>query len=185
MVGFENRTFLGKGGYEKVLRLARKLNRIQDKGKLCIIPFGDIQEAIRDNCRPENRVVLYRRMMYRIAEEVAKLLGCKALVTGESLGQVASQTLENLAAVSAVVTTSVFRPLIGNDKLDIIQKAKEIGTYEISIEPHQDCCSIFMPQNPATKAKIFFLENDETKFPFQKFIQESLEKIEFLELDKL
>jgi len=182
---FENRTFLGKGGYEKVLRLARKLNFIQGKGKLCVIPFGDIQEAIRDSCRPENRVVLYRRMMYRIAEEVAKRLGCQALVTGESLGQVASQTLENLAAVSAIVTKSVFRPLIGMDKLDIIKTAKEIGTYKISIEPQQDCCSIFMPQNPTTKAKISFLENDETKFPFQIFFKEALEKIEYLELDKL
>ncbi len=182
---FENRAFLGKGGYEKVLRLAKRLNGVQDKGKLCVVPFGDIQEAIRDCCRPENRVVLYRRMMYRISEEVARRLGYQALVTGESLGQVASQTLENLAAVSAVVNTSVFRPLIGMDKLDIIRKAEEIGTYEISIEPHQDCCSIFMPPNPATKAKIRLLEDDETKFPFQNLAQEAMENLEWLELDKL
>ena len=182
---FENRAFLGKGGYDKVLRLAKKLNHFQDKGKLCVVPFGDIQMAIRDQCRPENRVVLYRRMMYRISEEVAKRLGYKALVTGESLGQVASQTLENLAAVSHIVQTSVFRPLIGMDKLDIIRKAEEIDTYEISIEPHQDCCSVFMPPNPATKAKIRLLEDDETKFPFQNLAQEAMENMEWVELDKL
>lgn len=182
---FENRSFLGKGGYEKVLRLAKTLNRFQDKGKLCVIPFGDIQMAIRDQCRSENRVVLYRRMMYRISEAVAKRFGYQALVTGESLGQVASQTLENLAAVSTVVQTSVFRPLIGMDKLDIIRKAEEIETYEISIEPHQDCCSVFMPPNPATKAKIPLLEDDETKYPFQSLAQEAMENMEWVELDKL
>lgn len=182
---FENRAFLGKGGYDKVLRLAKKLNRFQDKGKLCVIPFGDIQMEIRDRCRPENRVVLYRRMMYRISEEVARRFRYKALVTGESLGQVASQTLENLAAVSNIVQTSVFRPLIGMDKLDIIQKAEEIGTYEISIEPHQDCCSVFMPPNPATKAKIPLLEDDETKFPFQSLAEKAMADMEWVELDKL
>ncbi len=182
---FENRTFLGKGGYEKVLRLAKTLNRFQDKGKLCVIPFGDIQMAIRDQCRPENRVVLYRRMMYRISEYVSRQFGYQALITGESLGQVASQTLENLAAVSDVVKTSVFRPLIGMDKLDIIRKAEEIGTYEISIEPHQDCCSVFMPPNPATKAKGPLLEDDETKFPFQRLAEEAIEKMEWVELDEL
>ncbi len=179
---FENRAFLGRGGYEKVLRLAKTLNHFQDKGKLCVIPFGDIQMAIRDQCRPENRVALYRRMMYRISEEVAKQSGCKALITGESLAQVASQTLENLAAVSTVVKTSVFRPLIGMDKLDIIRKAEEIGTYEISIEPHQDCCSVFMPPNPATKAKIPLLEDDETKFDFENLAQEAIKSLEWVEL---
>jgi thiamine biosynthesis protein ThiI len=182
---FENRAFLGKGGFEKVLRLAKLLNRFQDNSRLCVVPFGDIQMAIRDNCRAENRVVLYRRMMYRIAEYLSKKLGYKALITGESLGQVASQTLENLAAVSDVVKSSVFRPLIGMDKIDIIGRAQEIGTYEISIEPHLDCCSIFMPPNPATKVKIPILEDDETRFDYQGLMKEAMENLEWIELEKL
>ncbi|MEE9259308.1 MAG: tRNA uracil 4-sulfurtransferase ThiI [Nitrospinaceae bacterium] len=182
---FDNQTFLGRGGYDKVVRLAKITNRYQGGGRLYVVPFQDIQVAIRDSCRPENRVVLYRRMMYRIAHAVAEKNSCLALVTGESLGQVASQTLENLAAVSCVVPVSVFRPLIGMDKKQIIVEAKKIETYDISIEPQPDCCSVFMPDRPSIRAKIEILENDETSYPWQDLMRDVLEKIEVVELDGL
>ena len=141
---FDNRTFLGRGGYDKVVRLAHTLNRFQGGGKLYVVSFQDIQVAIRDHCTDSNRVVLYRRMMYRIAHALAELKNYQGLVTGESVGQVASQTLKNLMAVSCVVPMSVLRPLIGMNKQEIITHAKQIGTYDISIEPQPDCCSVFM-----------------------------------------
>ena len=180
---FENLPFLGRAGRDKVVRLARRVNSFQGGGTLYLVPFEEIQNAIRDQCRPRNRVVLYRRMMYRIAQVVAKKSGCLALVTGESLGQVASQTLENLLAVSSVVSTSVFRPLIGMDKLEIIEEARRIDTYETSIESQPDCCSVFMPPNPATRAKMSELEDDESRYPLHELINRAVEKIEVLELD--
>jgi len=174
---------MGRGGLDKVVRLTEKLSQYQRKGRLFVVPFEDIQVAIRDYCRPPNRVVLYRRMMYRIAEEVAKRKKYRGLVTGESLGQVASQTLENLNAVSHVVSMSVFRPLIGMDKLEIIQAAKELETFEISIEPQPDCCSVFMPPNPATKSRIRDLEEDESKYPWKELMEESIEKMQTMDLE--
>lgn len=180
---FDNQPFLGRGGLDKVLKLSKILNRYQSRGRVYVVPFQDIQVAIRDHCTPENRVVLYRRLMYRIGLKVAQKNKCLALVTGESLGQVASQTLENLAAVSCVVPMSVFRPLIGMDKQEIIAQARKIGTYEISIEPAPDCCSVFMPSRPATKSRIDRLERDETKFPWQDLMQEALDNTEVIDLD--
>ncbi len=184
-VFFDNQPFLGRGGYDKVLILAKKINHFQTRGTLFVVPFQDVQAAIRDHCNEENRVVLYRRMMYRIAAEIADRQGSLALVTGESLGQVASQTLENLAAVSCVTSVSVFRPLIGMNKESIISRAKEIGTYETSIEPQPDCCSIFMPKNPATRSKIPFLERDEEKIPWKELCDDALAKVEIIKVDDL
>jgi tRNA uracil 4-sulfurtransferase len=181
---FDNQPFLGRGGHDKVLKLGKILNRYQARGKVYVVPFQDIQVAIRDHCSPENRVVLYRRMMYRIGQAMAEKTNCLGLVTGESLGQVASQTLENLAAVSCVVTTSVFRPLIGLDKQYIIAEAKKIATYPISIEPQPDCCSVFMPSRPATRSKKSKLERDESSFPWKELMQEALDKTELIQLDR-
>ena len=179
---FDNQPFLGRGGLDKVIKLSNILNRYQSRGKVYVVPFQDIQVAIRDHCTPANRVVLYRRMMYRIGQRVAEKIKCLALVTGESLGQVASQTLENLAAVSSVVPISVFRPLIGMDKQEIITQARKIGTYETSIEPSPDCCSVFMPSRPATKSRMDKLERDETLFPWQDLMQEAMDKTEVIHL---
>ena len=184
-VFFDNQPFLGRGGYDKVLSLAKKINHFQTRGTLFVVPFQDVQAAIRDHCNEENRVVLYRRMMYRIAGEIAGRYSFMALVTGESLGQVASQTLENLAAVSCVTSVSVFRPLIGMNKESIISRAKEIGTYETSIEPQPDCCSVFMPKNPATRSKIPFLERDEEKIPWKELCDDALAKMEIIKVDDL
>lgn len=121
-------------------------------GRVYSMPFGGLQRTIASECPPDLRVVLYRRLMVRIAEAVAQVEGARALVTGESLGQVASQTLDNVAAIDAAATMAVLRPLIGSDKSEIIAEARRLGTYDISIRPHEDCCTLFMPRNPATHA---------------------------------
>ena len=182
---FDNRTFLGRGGYDKVVRLAQILNRFQGGGKLYVVPFQDIQVAIRDHCTDSNRVVLYRRMMYRIAHVLAELKNCQGLVTGESVGQVASQTLKNLMAVSCVVPMSVLRPLIGMNKQEIISHAKQIGTYSISIELQPDCCSVFMPDHPGTGCKIKYLEADERRYPWEELMSSALDSMETINLDDL
>jgi len=182
---FDNRTFLGRGGYDKVVRLAHILNRFQGGGKLYVISFQDIQLAIRDRCTDSNRVVLYRRMMYRIAHALAELKNYQGLVTGESVGQVASQTLKNLMAVSCVIPMSVLRPLIGMNKQEIIMHAKQIGTYDISIEPQPDCCSVFMPNHPGTSCKIKYLEADERLYPWKKLMSSALGSMETIDLDDL
>lgn len=182
---FDNRTFLGRGGYDKVVRLAQILNRFQGGGKLYVVSFQDIQVAIRDHCTDSNRVVLYRRMMYRIAHALAELKNCQGLVTGESVGQVASQTLKNLMAVSCVVPMSILRPLIGMNKQEIITHAKQIGTYDISIEPQPDCCSVFMPDRPGTSCKIKYLEADERLYPWEELMSSALDSMETIDLDDL
>lgn len=184
-VFFDNQPFLGRGGYEKVLKLSKIINRFQGRAKLFVVPFQDIQVAIRDHCREENRVVLYRRMMYRIADAIAKQYEMPGLVTGESLGQVASQTLENLAAVTCVTSMNVFRPLIGMNKEGIIKQAKEIGTYDVSIEPQPDCCSVFMPASPVTRGKIPILENDEERILIKELQEQALENLEIIKVDCL
>ena len=184
-VFFDNQPFLGRGGYEKVLKLSKIINRYQSRAKLFVLPFQDIQVAIRDHCREENRVVLYRRMMYRIADTIAKQYKMPGLVTGESLGQVASQTLENLAAVTCVTSINIFRPLIGMNKEGIIKRAKEIGTYEVSIEPQPDCCAVFMPSSPVTRGKIPILENDEEKFMWKELQEQALANMETIQVDYL
>ena len=184
-VFFDNRTFLGRGGYDKVVRLAHTLNRFQGGGKLYVVSFQDIQVAIRDHCTDSNRVVLYRRMMYRIAHALAELKNYQGLVTGESVGQVASQTLKNLMAVSCVVPMSILRPLIGMNKQEIITHAKQIGTYDISIEPQSDCCSVFMPNHPSTSCKMKYLEADERLYPWEELMSSALDSMETIDLDDL
>jgi thiamine biosynthesis protein ThiI len=184
-VYFDNQPFLGRGGYDKVLKLSKIVNGYQGRAKLFVVPFQDIQVAIRDNCREENRIVLYRRMMYRIANEIARQYEMLGLVTGESLGQVASQTLENLAAVTCVTSMNIFRPLIAMNKEVIIKHAKKIETYDVSIEPQPDCCSIFMPDSPVTRGKIYILKNDEEKYPGEVLKKEALRDMETISVDFL
>ena len=117
-------------------------------GRLYVVPFGDCQREISLACPSDLRVIMYRRVMYAVTERLAAIEGAKAIVTGESLGQVASQTLENIMAVNEVVSLPVFRPLIGSDKQEIIARAKDIGTYDISTQDAPDCCTLFMPRRP-------------------------------------
>ncbi|MDO8916042.1 MAG: tRNA uracil 4-sulfurtransferase ThiI [Coriobacteriia bacterium] len=137
-----------------VYDIAKMLSPYGGIGRVYAIPFGELQREIALACPPHLRVLLYRRLMVRVAEAIASVEGAKALVTGESLGQVASQTLDNIAVVDAVATLPVLRPLAGSDKDEIITEARRLGTYEISIRTHEDCCTLFMPRNPATHASV-------------------------------
>ncbi|MDD5306704.1 MAG: tRNA 4-thiouridine(8) synthase ThiI [Deltaproteobacteria bacterium] len=143
--------YTGDGARDKVVDLARVLARRQGPLRLFVVPFARVQEALRDNAPGDYLVVLYRRAMLRIACRLAKREGLPALVTGESLGQVASQTLANIAAIEDAASLPVLRPLIGFDKLETVGLARTIGTYDISIRPHMDCCSLFVPPHPITK----------------------------------
>lgn len=148
-------------------------------GRIYTVPFGNYQKAIASACPPNLRIVLYRRLMFRVAQGIARIEKAKALVTGESLGQVASQTLENIAAVNAVVDLPVLRPLIGSDKLEIIDVAKRIGTFEISSRPADDCCTLFMPRSPETHARISDCESAETLVPIDEWVTEILENLSY------
>lgn len=139
---------------DKVTELARILTRYQFKTRLLLVPFGEAQQTIVASCPAPLRVVLYRRFMVRIAEALAERNRAKALVTGESLGQVASQTLDNIAAIDEVANMPILRPLIGMDKDEITREARRIGTFEVSTLPDQDCCQLFVPRSPATAATV-------------------------------
>lgn len=153
LVHFHSHPLVDRTTQEKAHDLAEILTRWQYKTRLHLVPLAPIQQEIRLECPEPMRVVLYRRFMVRIAERIARARGCGALVTGESLGQVASQTLENLATVDAVADLPVLRPLVGTDKQEIIEKAVRIGTYDVSVRPDQDCCQLFVPPKPATKTR--------------------------------
>ncbi|MFQ5603928.1 MAG: tRNA uracil 4-sulfurtransferase ThiI [bacterium] len=149
---FHSQPFTSKASQENTERLVQILNRYQLRSKIYFLPFIDIQKEIMARAPSDLRVLLYRRYMVRIAAMIAKIEKATALVTGENVGQVASQTLSNIRVVGEVTSLPILRPLAGFDKEEIIQKAKEIGTFDISVEPYEDCCSLFVPQNPATKA---------------------------------
>jgi thiamine biosynthesis protein ThiI len=150
-VHFHSVPYLSDASQVKVRALVERLVRHQLAARLWLVPFGEIQREVVLAVPPPLRVVVYRRLMARIAERLASRAGALALVTGESLGQVASQTLENLGRVDEVVDCPILRPLIGTDKEEIIREARALGTYEISIEPDQDCCSLFVPAHPETR----------------------------------
>lgn len=139
---------------DKVRELARVLVRAQYQLRLFLVPFGETQQTIVASCPASLRVILYRRFMIRVAEALGARYKVKALVTGESVGQVASQTLDNMATVDAAASGPIFRPLVGMDKDEIMSEARRIGTYDISILPDQDCCQIFVPRHPAVAAKV-------------------------------
>lgn len=150
-------------------------------GRLYVIPFGDCQREISIACPSDLRVIMYRRVMYGVAERIAQLEGAKALVTGESLGQVASQTLENIMAVNEVVDIPVFRPLIGSDKQEIIARAEQIGTYDISTQTAPDCCTLFMPRRPETHAKLDEVHAAWEMFDHEAMIQQLVDAAEYID----
>jgi thiamine biosynthesis protein ThiI len=154
-VHFHSAPYLDKTSQEKVRQLVTHLTRHQFYSRLYMVPFGEIQRQIVAAAPRPLRVILYRRMMLRIAEQIARREKAKALVTGESLGQVASQTLENLAVIEEAARLPILRPLIGMDKQEIIDQARKIGTFEISTIADQDCCQLFVPPHPETKARSF------------------------------
>lgn len=145
---------------------------------LHIIPFTEIQKAIYDNCREDYCITIMRRMMYRITEQVAKQLNALAILNGENVGQVASQTLESMATIEDVVRTPVIRPLATFDKQDIVDVSRKIGTYDISIRPYEDCCTVFVPKHPQIKPSLKQAEIEENKIAFNEMINTAVEKRE-------
>jgi thiamine biosynthesis protein ThiI len=154
LVHFHSYPILSRASQEKVREIAALLTRYQLRSRLLLVPFGPLQQQVLLAVRPELRVVVYRRLMLRIAEQLARRWRARALVTGEVIGQVASQTLENLTTIANATTMEVLRPLVGMDKDEIIAQAQELGTFPISIIPDQDCCQLFTPRHPATRASL-------------------------------
>jgi tRNA uracil 4-sulfurtransferase len=177
-VHFSGRPLVSRASEEKVHELVQTLTAYQYESPLYVIPFGEIQREIVLNTPAPFRVVLYRRMMIRIAEQLAKKAQCWGLVTGDSLGQVASQTPENLSVVEEAAELPILRPLIGMDKLEITDEAKRIGTYETSIEPDEDCCNLFTPPHPSTKTRIDELRHVERALDLTALVKQGLEKAE-------
>lgn len=177
-VHFHGVPFLDGTSRTKAADLARALTRFQYQSRLYLVPFGEIQREVVVGAPAPLRVVLYRRLMGRIAEQIARREHAKALVTGESLGQVASQTLDNLAVIEEAVGMPVLRPLVGSDKEEIVQQARELRTYEISIIPDQDCCRLFVPQHPATVSTVEEVRAAEANLNIEKLVQMGLDQVE-------
>jgi len=181
-VHFHSSPYLDKTSQEKVKELVKILTRHQFFSRLYLVPFGEIQRQIVTAVMRPLRVVLYRRMMVRIAEAVAAKETAAALVTGESLAQVASQTLQNLTVIEKAATLPILRPLVGMDKQEIIDQARRMGTFEISTLPDQDCCQLFVPQHPDTKASLIEVEKAESRLDLPALIQLGAENAEMKEI---
>jgi thiamine biosynthesis protein ThiI len=180
-IHFHGHPFVTRASAEKAEELAQRLTRHQYYSRLYLVPFGDIQRQIVLSAPAPLRIVLYRRLMVRIAEELGRSNKCWALVTGDSLGQVASQTAGNITVIDEATTLPFLRPLIGMDKSEITEQAQKIGTYETSIEPDQDCCRLFMPPNPATQAKLEDVRRAESRLDVYGLVKQALEKVELRE----
>ena len=174
-VHFHSVPYQDKTSQEKVRQLVQLLTRHQFTSRLYMVPFAEIQRQIVAAVARPLRVVLYRRMMLRIAEAIARQEKAKALITGESLGQVASQTLDNMAVIQQAARLPILRPLVGMDKQEIIDQARRIGTFEVSSVPDQDCCQLFVPKHPATKARFIDVEEDETKLDVKDLLRFGME----------
>jgi len=176
-VHFSGRPQTSDASERLVFELGDVLAHTGGLARIYVVPFGDLQKEIALASPPDLRVLLYRRLMIRVAEKIARVERAKALVTGESLGQVASQTLENIAAVDEAATLPVLRPLIGSDKLEIIADAERIGTYEISITDHADCCTLFMPRTPETHAKLHAVLDAWDALPHERMVDAALRSL--------
>ena len=174
--------FTSNQAKDKVVELARLLTPFTGSLRLHIINFTEIQLQIRDHCPEDMITIVMRRMMMRIAEKLAEKYHCKALVTGESLGQVASQTLEALCTTDSVVERPVFRPLIGLDKDDTVQIARRIGTFETSILPYEDCCTVFVAKHPKTHPSLLHASDAENNLAIEELVNIGLQDIEVIEL---
>ncbi len=181
-VHFASPPYTSELAHDKVVRLLKKVSEYAGRIKMVTVNLTHLQEEIRDHCPEELHTVILRRFMLRAAQEVAKAEGCGALITGESLGQVASQTMQAIACTDAVAQMPVFRPLIGSDKSEIVKVASRIGTYDISIEPYEDCCTIFTPKHPRTKPILHFVEDGEKAIDGEALLQEALEQVETLHI---
>jgi thiamine biosynthesis protein ThiI len=183
-VHFHSYPILSRASQEKARELVTLLTKWQHRSRLYLVPFGEIQQQVVLSVPGPMRVVVYRRLMLRIAERIARQRHCQALVTGDVVGQVASQTLENLAVVGNVATLPLLRPLVGMDKDEIMAEAEKLGSYPISIIPDQDCCTLFTPRNPMTRSKLHEVEAAELNLPIEELVaravaEAAVEEFEF------
>jgi thiamine biosynthesis protein ThiI len=169
-VHFHSYPILSRASQEKVREIAALLTTYQLRSRLVLVPFGELQQQVLLAVPAELRVVVYRRLMMRIAEKLARRWRARALVTGEVIGQVASQTLENMTSIAAATTLEILRPLVGMDKDEITEQAERLGTYAISIIPDQDCCQLFTPRHPATRARREEIERAEGALPIAAMV---------------
>ena len=176
-VHFHSYPYVTQDSVDQVKQLVGVLTHYQFDSKLYVIPFGEVQQEIVAKTPPSFRVILYRRLMVRVAETIAHRENSQALVTGESVGQVASQTLRNIRIIDSVAELPIFRPLIGMDKEEIIDTARKIGTYDISRQPYDDCCSFLTPRSPATWADPEAVQEAESKLEILKLVSMCLEKM--------
>jgi tRNA uracil 4-sulfurtransferase len=174
-IHFHSYPILSRASQEKVREIVELLTRYQLKSRLMLVPFGDLQQQVVLAVPPELRVVIYRRLMLRIAERIARRWHARALVTGEVIGQVASQTLENMTTIADATTLEVLRPLVGMDKDEIAGEAQRIGTFPISIIPDQDCCTLFTPRHPATRARVADAAQAEQALPIEAMVAAAVE----------
>ncbi len=179
-VHFHSYPYTNKASYENVKSIVEKLNEYQFGSKVFFVPFVDVQKEVSAKCDSSYRVVLYRRFMLKIAERIAKREGAKALVTGDSLAQVASQTLDNMSVISESVSMPILRPLVGENKEDIIELSETIETYQFSSQPYEDCCSLFLPKHPETHADIKKVLELEKNLDVEKMINDAISKIEIV-----
>ena len=179
-VHFHSFPYTNKESQEKAKQIAKELSHYSLRTKIYLVPFADVQRHIMVDTPLDTRVILYRRYMMRLAERIARHEKARVLVTGDSVGQVASQTIENIDVISRAVPMPILRPLIGDDKIEIVELARRIGTYEISILPDQDCCSLFVPKHPETKANLSEIENSETRLDLADVMKAALDSAEVL-----
>ncbi len=168
---------------EKVLELARIVSRYTGPMKVIVVPFTDIQLAIMQNCREELSTILLRRSMMRLSERIARRNNCSALITGESVGQVASQTVQAIYCTdNAVANMPVYRPLIGMDKMETVEIARKIGTFETSIQPYEDCCTVFTPKHPKTRPNLQEVLDEEARYEYEKLEETALNNVEIVNI---
>ena len=177
-VHFASPPYTSERAKSKVLDLLRTVSDYSGRILCYVVPFTRIQESIRQHCREEYFTVIMRRLMMRIAASIAQSESCAALITGESAGQVASQTVEAIACTDAVSPMPVLRPLIGMDKEDIVTIARRIDTFETSIQPYEDCCTVFTPRHPRTRPILKYVELDEDSFDFAPLMEEAIANVE-------
>lgn len=182
-VHFFSPPYTSERAKEKVLDLTRKLSEVNGSVLLHIVPFTKIQQAIQKQVPENYTMTTTRRFMLKITDEIRKQQECLAIITGESLGQVASQTIESMYAINEVTNTPILRPLIAMDKTDIIKLAKEIDTNDISIRPYEDCCTIFVPASPKTKPRREKVNYYESFFDFEPLIQEAVQNVETIHIE--
>ena len=179
-IHFASPPYTSERAEQKVVDLLQKVSEYSGKIKMFTVPFTEIQEKIKGECPEELFTIIMRRLMMRISQIIAEQENCEAIITGESLGQVASQTMQAINCTNTVVSLPVFRPLIGMDKDEIVKIARKIDTFELSIQPYEDCCTVFVPKHPRTKPKLKFVESAEEKIDWDELIDTAVKNCKII-----